>query len=106
MSNADIARQESAGDVGTKVPPAIDRDGTLIETDYLIESLLIRFKQNPWLVFVTLAWLPKGKAHLKRQVARHVTLDVSSLPYHMDPLTYLQDQHHENRSLVLATGRR
>ena len=48
--------------------------------------------------------MARGKAHLKRQVACRVTLDVSSLPYHMGLLTYLRDQHHKNRSLILATG--
>ena len=83
---------------------AVDLDGTLIRTDSLIESLLLLFKRNPLFVFAVLVWLRRGKAYLKQQVAFRVTLDVSSLPYNMDLLTYLRDQHHENRSLVLATG--
>lgn len=104
ISNVDIAKQESAGDAEPKVPLAIDLDGTLIQTDSLIESLLVLFKQNPLLVFAMPAWLAQGKASLKRQVTRRVELDVSSLPYHLGLLTYLRDLHHENRPLVLATG--
>lgn len=89
---------------GLSVPLVIDLDGTLIKTDSLTESLLILFKANPLSVFRMLSWLAKGKAHLKRQVARRVELDVSSLPYHMGLLTYLRDQHHQDRRLVLATG--
>jgi 4-hydroxybenzoate polyprenyltransferase len=101
ISAPDRAGQQGAG---ASVPLAIDLDGTLIQTDSLIESMLTLFKRNPLLVFALLVWAAKGKAHLKRQVASRVALDVSSLPYHMGLLTYLQDQHHRNRSLTLATG--
>ncbi len=104
ISTPDRAAQSCAKATGLAVPLAIDLDGTLIRTDSLIESLLMLFKRNPLFVFAMLAWLRRGKAYLKRQVACRVTLDVSSLPYHMDLLTYLRDQHHENRPLVLATG--
>jgi 4-hydroxybenzoate polyprenyltransferase len=104
ISNVYMAKQEGARDTEPKVPLAIDLDGTLIQTDSLIESLLILFKQNPLLIFALPVWLAQGKACLKRQAARRAALDVSSLPYHIGLLTYLRDQHHENRPLVLATG--
>ncbi len=104
ISTGDRAQQLSDEAANPSVPLAIDLDGTLIKTDSLIESLLLLFKRNPLFVFRLSAWLPKGIAHLKRRVACRVTLDVSSLPYHMGLLTYLRDAHHENRSLVLATG--
>ena len=103
-STRDSVRRNNAEGPGTSVPLVIDLDGTLIKTDSLIESLLILFKSNPFIIFSMLAWIVKGKAHLKRQVACRVTLDVSSLPYQMGLLAYLRDQHHENRLLILATG--
>jgi 4-hydroxybenzoate polyprenyltransferase len=89
---------------GSLVPLAIDIDGTLVKTDSLIESFLILFKCNPLYIFAMPAWLMKGMANLKRQIACRVTIDVCSLPYHMRLLTYLRNQHQENRPLVLATG--
>lgn len=86
------------------VPLAVDLDGTLIRTDSLLESLIPLLKANPFLFLVLFIWLAKGKAYLKQQVARRVTLDVSSLPYNLDVLNFLQDQHHSNRKLLLTTG--
>ncbi len=104
ISTGDRAKPPGDEAVSPSVPLAIDLDGTLIKSDSLIESLLTLFKCNPLYVLSMLAWMVRGKAHLKRQVSCRVTLDVSSLPYHMDLLTYLRDQHHKKRSLVLATG--
>ncbi|MCB2149016.1 MAG: UbiA family prenyltransferase [Deltaproteobacteria bacterium] len=92
------------GDAGASIPLAIDLDGTLIRTDSLIESLMRLFKSSPMSGFSMLAWLAGGRARLKQEVARRVTLDVSSLPYNIEVLTFLRDQHHDNRPLVLATG--
>jgi 4-hydroxybenzoate polyprenyltransferase len=104
ISAGDSAKRNNAEGAEPPVPLAIDLDGTLIKTDSLIESLLTLFKCNPLLVFGMLVWMGRGKAYLKRQVACRVTLDVSSLPYHMGLLTYLRDQQHNDRWLVLATG--
>lgn len=46
----------------------------------------------------------RGKAHLKRQIARQVALDVASLPYQPELLRYLVEQHRAKRKIVLATG--
>jgi 4-hydroxybenzoate polyprenyltransferase len=86
------------------VPLAIDLDGTLVKTDSLIESFLILFKCNPLYIFAMPVWLLRGLAHMKKQVARRVTMDVSSLPYHMGLLYYLRNQHQDHRRLVLTTG--
>jgi 4-hydroxybenzoate polyprenyltransferase len=105
-----ITGQDSAAGVTLKtsepiIPLAVDLDGTVILTDSLIESILILFKCNPLYIFAMLAWLLRGVAHMKKQIARRVAMDVSSLPYHMGLLFYLRSQHQEeNRPLILATG--
>jgi len=99
-----ISRLQQSESIGVSIPIVIDLDGTLLKTDSLVETLMLFFKSNPlsfWLIFV---WLAKGKAYLKQQIARRVTLDVSSLPYNMDVLNFLRDQHLNKRTLVLATG--
>jgi 4-hydroxybenzoate polyprenyltransferase len=104
ISAQNRVKPDPAKGAETSVPLAIDLDGTLIKTDSMIECLLVLFKRNPLIIFAMLAWLARGRAHLKHQVASRVTLDVSSLPYHMGLLAYLRDRHNEKRLLVLATG--
>ncbi len=86
------------------VPLAVDLDGSLLKTDSLIESLLQFLTSHPFWFPVLFFWLFKGKAYFKQQVCRRVTLDVSSLPYNIDILKYLRDQHQTKRPLVLVTG--
>lgn len=86
------------------VPLVVDLDGTVIRTDSLIESLMPLLKANPFFFVALFFWLVKGKAYLKQQVAQRVTLDISSLPYNLDILNFLRDQHHSKRRLILATG--
>ncbi len=88
----------------TPVPLVIDLDGTLIKTDSLIESFLALIRQNPLYAFVVPLWLLRGRAYLKQQISRRVTLDVSLLPYHQELLAYLRVQRDQGRRLVLATG--
>ena len=54
--------------------------------------------------FVLPLWLIRGKAHFKRQVAQHASLDVAVLPYRLQLLDYLKAQRAQGRRLVLATG--
>ncbi|WP_419174307.1 UbiA family prenyltransferase [Desulfosediminicola sp.] len=86
------------------VPLAVDLDGSLLKTDSLIESLLQLLKVNPLFFPVLFFWLFQGKAYLKQQVCRRVTLDVSSLPYNFNILSYLRDQKESNRKIILVTG--
>jgi 4-hydroxybenzoate polyprenyltransferase len=83
---------------------AVDLDGTLLKTDLLLESLLALLHQKPQYVFVLPLWLLRGKAYLKQQIARHVSLDVSVLPYRNEFLHYLERERAGGRSLVLATA--
>ncbi len=87
-----------------KFPLCVDLDGTLIKTDLLWESLLALLKQNPLSLFLLPLWLFKGKAHLKHEIARRVTLDVSTLPYDQDFVEFLSNERRSGRELVLATA--
>ena len=74
---------------GTDRPLIVDLDGTLLKTDLLWESILVLFKQNPLIIFFLPIWLLKGRAFLKRELSRRVSLDVGILPYHC--LLYTSD---------------
>ncbi|MBV2145013.1 UbiA family prenyltransferase [Falsochrobactrum sp. TDYN1] len=86
------------------VPLAVDLDGTLVATDLLWESLFILLKKNAFYAFLLPVWLLSGKAHLKREIARRITIDASLLPYRQDFLEFLREEHGRGRKLVLATA--
>jgi len=85
-------------------PLVVDLDGTLVETDLLIESLGTLLRQEPFALFALPRWLLKGRANLKREVARRVALDPTLLPYRASLLDYLRSEHERGRPIVLATG--
>jgi 4-hydroxybenzoate polyprenyltransferase/phosphoserine phosphatase len=85
-------------------PLVVDLDGTLVKTDLLLEGLFVLLKRNPLYLIAVLLWLIKGKAYLKRQIARRVQLDVAMLPYHSELLEALQRERDKGRQLVLATA--
>jgi 4-hydroxybenzoate polyprenyltransferase len=105
ITNKDSAAPSRFETSGPLIPLAVDLDGTLILSNSLIESVLILLKRNPLYIFAMPVWLLRSVAHLKKQIARRVAMDVSSLPYHMNLLYYLRNQHQdEKRPLILATG--
>jgi len=94
----------SAGRVVASPVLAVDLDGTLLKTNLLLESLLALLHQKPIYILVLPLWLFRGKAYLKQQIARRVSLDVSALPFRNEFLHYLERERAEGRSLVLATA--
>jgi 4-hydroxybenzoate polyprenyltransferase/phosphoserine phosphatase len=110
LSNATFEQQKGA-DVGsaplapTASPPlVVDLDGTLIETDLLVESIARLLRQEPVALLALPRWLLKGRANLKQQIARRVDLDPTLLPYRTALLDYLRAEHGKGRSIVLATA--
>jgi hypothetical protein len=85
-------------------PLAVDLDGTLIHTDILWESFVALMKQNIFCICLLPLWLSKGKANLKHEIAKRVTLDVAVLPYNEEFVTFLREEHLDGRNLVLTTG--
>jgi len=85
-------------------PLVVDLDGTLVKTDLLIESLFSLVRQEPLSIFALPLWLLRGRAHLKREIARRVRLDAQLLPYRTALLENLRFEHEKGRSIVLATA--
>jgi 4-hydroxybenzoate polyprenyltransferase len=86
------------------VPLAVDLDGTLVKTDLLAESFFVLIRRNPLYAVAVLFWLLGGRAYLKKQIGRRVTLDAATLPYHYELLDFLKDQRMQGRRLILASG--
>ena len=82
----------------------IDLDGTLITTDLLHESLLQLVRASPLSLFMLPAWLARGKATLKHEVAQRVEIDVTTLPYREEVLRLVREARASGRRVVLATA--
>ena len=88
----------------SQVPLCVDLDGTLIKTDLLWESLARLLRRNPFQLLPILFWWARGRAFLKRQLVRRVTIDPAALPYHEPFLAFLREQKAAGRKLVLVTA--
>lgn len=86
------------------VPLCVDLDGTLIQTDLLLESLLALLKRRSPSPLKLPVWLLGGRAHLKREVTARAELDVTALPYREELVAYLREVRGAGRPLVLATA--
>ncbi len=86
------------------VPLCVDLDGTLTFTDSLLETLLLLLRRNPFHLLLSIAWLARGKAHFKEQVAQRVSIDAGSLPYNNTVVEFLRTEAARGRTLYLCTG--
>ncbi|EMR14362.1 hypothetical protein MPL1_00150 [Methylophaga lonarensis MPL] len=85
-------------------PLYVDLDGTLIKTDILLESAIRFIRKNPLAVFWLVIWLFRGKVELKRQLAQHVSLDVSLLPCDPKVIEFLSAEREAGRKIILLTA--
>jgi 4-hydroxybenzoate polyprenyltransferase/phosphoserine phosphatase len=82
----------------------VDLDGTLVQTDTLIESLLAYVRVRPWGLFRVIAWLFLGKARFKQELGRAVSLQPDSLPYARHLLDYMESESKRGRKILLVTA--
>lgn len=88
-----------------QLPPlVVDLDGTLIHADLLHESALKLLRSRPLSALAIPLWLATSKAHLKRQIARRVHLEIESLPYNAELLDLLRSERAAGRHVVLCTA--
>src|SRR5260221_1421767 len=87
-----------------QIPLVVDLDGTLIKTDLLWEFLARLLRRNPFWIFPILFWWARGRAFLKKQLARRVKIDPATLPYHEKFLAFLREHKAAGRKIVLATA--
>ncbi|HWB08569.1 MAG TPA: UbiA family prenyltransferase [Pirellulales bacterium] len=82
----------------------VDLDGTLIRTDTLWESLLLLARSRPWQLLCAIAWLLRGKAYFKDQLAARVVPDARLLPYRAELLKSLRELKAKGVTLCLTTA--
>lgn len=85
-------------------PLCVDLDGSLIRGDLLLESFWGLFRQAPMDLPRTPAWLARGRVRLKAELARRVSIDVATLPYHPELMAFLREAKAQGRPLILVTA--
>ena len=85
-------------------PLVVDLDGTLIKTDLFIKSMFLYAKKRAFNLFRLVYWAGMGKAAIKEKISYKVTIDVRSLPYNEELLSFLETQKKTKRQIVLATA--
>ena len=86
------------------VPLCVDLDGTVIKTDLFWESLVRLVRDNPLYLVLAPWWWLRGRAWLKRQVARRTKVDVAALPYQEAFVEFLREERRQGRPLCLVTA--
>jgi 4-hydroxybenzoate polyprenyltransferase len=82
----------------------VDLDGTFIKSDMLLESFLVAFKNNPFILFSAFFWLLRGKAFLKQKLSESGRVNVVSIPVNPQTFKFLEQQKSLGRKIVLATA--
>lgn len=82
----------------------VDLDGTVVNSDMLVENLFLFLRQYPLRILELFVWLLRGKAYFKRRLADVVLPDAGDLPYNKPLLTWLEQNRNEGALLVLATA--
>ncbi|MCG8415837.1 MAG: UbiA family prenyltransferase [Pseudomonadales bacterium] len=86
------------------IPLYVDLDGTLIKTDLLFEGLFLLLRKNLLYLFVVPLWLLQGRARLKAEIAKRVSVNAELLPVNTEFLTFLKEQKSQGRQLVLISA--
>lgn len=102
-ANASSQRAEASAQPD-RIPLCVDLDGTLLGSDLLSESLVRFLTPNPLRVVYVAAWLARGIAPLKAELAARVELDAATLPVHGAFLEWLHGQRRAGRRLIMCTG--
>lgn len=85
-------------------PLCVDLDGTLIRTDLLVESALALLSRSPLMLFTMLLWLMRGKAFLKREIAKRVNLNIATLPYNEEVVAWVRGQQATRRTVLCSAA--
>lgn len=82
----------------------VDLDGTLVNTDMLVENVFAYLRLHPMRVLSLFFGLLQGKAYFKKQLAEAVVPDVTGLPYNTALIAWLKLEKEKGVRLTLATA--
>ncbi|MBR0752509.1 haloacid dehalogenase-like hydrolase [Bradyrhizobium jicamae] len=86
------------------IPLVLDLDGTLIRGDLLYKSFFSILRRNPLIVVACAAWLLRGRAALKRQLALRNRINWDNIELHHDVVALANHEKAAGRRVVLATA--
>ena len=86
------------------IPLCVDLDGTLIRTDLLWESMVRLLRKNLLFAFVLPFWWMRGRARLKAEIGKRVTVDPSGLPFVAEVLEFIRGEAANGRPVFLVTA--
>jgi len=104
MHSPELTETESRDSATTSAVLCVDLDGTLLQSDVLWESLLLLLKRRPVTLLRLPAWLARGKAYTKRQIALRVAPNPATLNYHPQVLELVREARKQNRRVALVTA--
>ena len=87
-----------------RTPIAVDLDNSLLGVDTLHEGIVQLLSRKPWMVFLLLVMLLRGKSAFKQFVHAHAPVDVNALPVHGELLEYLHKQKKLGRPIGLFSA--
>lgn len=82
----------------------VDLDGTLLNSDLLLETCLLFCKEHPHRLWQLPIWLAHGKIRLKQELIQAVNLDINLLPYNRKVIELITAEREKGRKIVLATA--
>ncbi len=85
-------------------PIVVDLDGTLVNSDLLVENIFLFLRLYPLRFIELVVWLIRGKVYFKRRLADAVVPEVNDLPYNQLVLSWLRQQREAGKKLILATA--
>lgn len=86
-----------------EVPICVDLDGTLVKTDLLVEGILAILASKH--LFLRLPELVSfSRADFKRRVSKCADLRADLLPYNSELISFLRQEKHAGRQLILVTA--
>lgn len=96
------SNEETGNDV--RVPLVVDVDGTLVSGDLLIEGLARFLAASPLRLLALPFWLARGRATLKRRIARAVSLPPATLVLNPAVLDEIASAKAVGREIWLASA--
>jgi len=88
------------------IPLCVNLEGAVLRTGTTAELALALLRRRPWMLFVMLAWLLKGREEFRGQVTRHAVFEPASLPYRRPVLAFLRREAASGREIFLITRAR
>ena len=103
-SNPKCASDRGRGLSLDRLPLCVDLDGTLIANDTTWTALRLFVRQHRWQILWLLAWLLRGRAYFKQQLASRVQLDAARLPYNRAVLQLIETYREQGSPIYLVTA--